>query len=108
MRPINSSYDTATAEFQAADTGPAMYAAVQDCNGPVSVTNQCESLSEAIDLARSMDAFAAPTELEDDIGYDGSQDGDDSRLIAAAERAGWRIVATSSADEHWTVMVEPE
>lgn len=56
--------------------------------------------------AREMDTDAAPTELEDEIDYDGSEDRDEDGLVAAAEGAGWEVVARAPAGEYWTVLVE--
>lgn len=108
MRPINSTYDTATAESRSSDPGAARYALVSDHNGPCSVVAEYTSLAEAIEAARHLDTDAAPTELEDELGVccDDTQTGARD-LIAAAESAGWRHVASAPAGEHWDVLVAP-
>lgn len=104
MRPIDSSYDRATAEQRSADPGPGIYALVSDHNGPCSLVGSYDSLESAIEAAREMDTDAAPTDLEDEIDYDGCRDCDSRGLIVAAEHEGWRIVASAPAGEYWTVM----
>lgn len=106
MRPIDSSYDTNTAERRDSDPGETTYALISDHNGPCSMTGTYASLADAIEAARTMDTDSAPTDLEDEIGHDASDDCDDSGLIEAAQAAGWRIVASAPAGEYWTVMVE--
>lgn len=106
MRPIDSVYDRNTAEQRSADPGATRYGLVSDHNGPCSLVGQFASLAAAIGAAREMDTDAAPTDLEDEIDYDGGNDRDDRGLIAAAEAAGWRVVARAPAGEYWTVLVE--
>ena len=106
MRPIDSAYDRNTAEQRGGDPGAGRYGLVSDHNGPCSLVGDYASLDDAIEAARRMDTDSAPTELEDEIDYDASEDCDDSGLIRAAEAAGWRIVASAPAGEYWTVMVE--
>lgn len=105
MRSIDSAYDRNTSGSLSADHGRREYALVSDHNGPCSVVGEYGSLAAAIDAARAMDTDAAPTDLEDTIGYDGTCDTDVTGLIEAAEGAGWRIVATAPAGEYWTVLV---
>lgn len=80
------------------------YALISDHNGPCSIVAPFGDLAAAIEAARTMDTDAAPTDLEDAIGYDATHDRDDSGLIAAAESAGWRVVAGAPAGEYWTVL----
>lgn len=106
MRPIDSAYDRNTSETRSSDPGRTEYALISDHNGPCSLLGEYDNLGDAIEAAREMDTDSAPTEFEDEIGYDGGSDHDDSGLIAAAEQAGWEVVASAPAGEHWTVMVE--
>ena len=106
MRPITSAYDRNTAEHRAADPGAARYGLVSNHAGPCTLVGDYESLQAAIDAARAMDTDAAPTELEDEIDYCADGDRDESGLIAAAQSAGWRVVASAPAGEWWTVLVE--
>ena len=106
MRPIDSAYDLNTAEQRSADPGKARYGLVSNHNGPCSEIGEYDSLADAIEAARGMDTDNAPTELEDDLYYDGGNDCDDAGLIAAAESQGWRIVASAPAGEYWTVLVQ--
>jgi hypothetical protein len=106
MRPIDSAYDRNTAEQRSADPGAARYGLVSDHNGPCSLVGDFATLDAAIEAARAMDTDMTPTELEDEIEYDGGEDRDDSGLIAAAEKAGWKVVARAPAGEFWTVLVE--
>lgn len=106
MRPIDSAYDRDTAEQRSDDPGAREYALVSDHNGPCSIVADYGSLSDAIEAARAMDTDAAPTDLEDEIDYDSWGDCDDSGLIAAAQEAGWRVVASAPAGEYWTVLTQ--
>lgn len=105
MRPMNSSYDRSTSGWQSDDLGARTYALISNHNGPCSIVGDHPSLDAAIEAARNMDTDSAPTDLEDELDYDGSQDCDDSGLIAAAIEAGWEVVASAPAGEYWTVMV---
>lgn len=106
MRPIDSAYDRNTAEQRSDDPGAARYGLISNHNGPCSLVGDFPSLEAAITAAREMDTDAAPTELEDEIDYDGSEDRDEDGLVAAAEGAGWKVVARAPAGEYWTVLVE--
>jgi len=108
MRQIDSSYDARTAEFRADDCGRRVYAIINNHNGPCSIVRDYASLDEAIEAARYMDTSDAPTDLEHEVDYDASGDADDAGLIAAAEAAGWRVVASAPAGEYWTVMVQDD
>lgn len=105
MRQIDSAYDRNTAEFRATETGAREYALISDHNGPCSIVSEFADLASAIEAARNMDTDAAPTDLEDEIDYDGSRDSDDSGLITAAKAEGWIVVASAPAGEYWTIMV---
>ena len=106
MRPIDSAYDRNTAEQRSSDPGAARYGLVSDHNGPCSLVGEYASLDDAIHAARGMDTDSAPTDLEDEIDYDGSNDSADAGLIGAAEGAGWKVVARAPAGEYWTVLVQ--
>lgn len=108
MRPHDSAYDRNTAELRAADPGEARYGLVTDHNGPCSQVGDYATLAAAIEAGRQMDTDSAPTELENALGYRGDDDRDDRGLIAAAEEAGWRVVASAPAGEYWTVLVAPQ
>lgn len=106
MRPMDSAYDRSTSEQRSADPGSVRYGLISNHNGPCSVVGEYASLAEAIEAARAMKTDDAPTELEDEIEYDGTSDRNDAGLIAAAQGAGWHVVASAPAGEYWTVMVE--
>jgi hypothetical protein len=106
MRPCNSSYDAATAEFRSENLGERTYALISNHNGPCSVVAPFASLDEAIAAARNMDTDAATTDLDDEIEYDSHNDCDDTDIIGAAQNSGWVIVASAQAGEYWTVMTE--
>jgi hypothetical protein len=106
MRPFDSAYDRNTAEQRGADPGAARYGLIRLHNGPCSLVEDFDCLDAAIEAARTMDTDAAPTELEDEIDYDGTNDRDDRGLIAAAQAAGWKVVATAPAGEYWAVLAE--
>ena len=104
MRPSDSAYDRACSEFRWEDPGAGEFAIISDHNGPCSLVADFASLDAAIEAARTMDTSEAPTDLEDEIGYDGSGDADADGLIEAAEEDGWSVIAWAGAGEYWTVL----
>jgi hypothetical protein len=104
MRPTDSAYDRSTTESRATDPGAGRYALISDANGPCSLVGDYASLDDAIDAARAiMDTDAAPTDLEDEIGVDASEQ-TAAWLVAQAEAQGWQRVADAPAGEYWTVL----
>lgn len=106
MRPIDSCYDRNTAGTRDVDPGDAMYALVRDVWGPCSRIVHCVSLEEAIEEARAVDLDDPFFDLEDEL--DLCFEHNTAGSIEAAEKRGWRVVATAPAGEDWTVLVETE